>query len=86
MKQPLSATVTLNAPELLPCGAFISPRFKSARCQSCYGRRPCECAAGSWMPCEAGVHWSPNAQRSHSGGRVNRDFVDINYGRRGLGK
>ena len=83
-KPGITAGEILNGPVLMPCGAFISPRTKTERCQECYGRRRCTCGAGSIMPCEGGTHAAPGARRSGTSGRVNRGFVDVNHGRRGM--
>ena len=76
----------LTHPMLLPCGAYISQRDRFVRCH-CYGRRVCSCAADTNMPCERGTHYTPGGRRAEkAAGRLNTGFVDINHGRRGLGK
>lgn len=82
---PARGEGTLNGPVLIACGAFLSPREKTSRCQACYGRRKCLCAAGTWMPCVSGEHISPGSKRV-SPGRAQSNYVDVNFGRRGLGK
>jgi hypothetical protein len=84
MTRGIGTQENLYAPLLLPCGAFVSPRLRSAVCQACYGRHRCRCARGTGMPCDAGTHYTPGGQRAHANARVNRGFVDINHGRRGI--
>lgn len=77
----------LNGPALLACHAFVSPRYRTVRCQACYGRRKCRCERGGGMPCVDGWHMTPGGKRAHVGGntgRLNRGFVDINANRRGM--
>ena len=77
------AVFTLDAPMLMPCGAYLSQRQKSAPCQSCYGRKLCRCARGTAMPCVAGSHAALGSKQVHTA-RLNRGFVDINHNRRGI--
>jgi hypothetical protein len=79
-----TSEVMLRGPAVLACGAFVSPRVKSAVCQECYGRHHCRCGKGTSMPCDGGQHFTPGSKRAHWSGRQNRGFVDINSGRDGM--
>ena len=77
----------LREPTVLPCGAYVSQRMREVRCQECYGRRSCRCGKDTRMPCENGTHYTPGGKRAAAAvGRLNRGFVDISRGHRGLGK
>lgn len=75
---PLRGEMTLDGPVLLACGAYLSQRQKSARCQTCYGRRKCVCSHDTVMPCVDGTHLALGASRSRAPGRAQRGFVDLN--------
>lgn len=86
MTRGMGATeVFIDAPTLLPCGAFVSQRVKIARCQACYGRRHCKCGTESLIPCKSGTHYGNNPKRVTTKGRANPGFVDVNANRRGMG-
>lgn len=79
--QPAQAML---GPALMPCGAFLSPRSTSARCQACYGRRAhCTCAWTLDMPCRSGIHYARGSQKAMPTARTNRGFVDHNFNRKG---
>lgn len=77
-KRGTSSEMTLNAPTLMACGAFISQRMRSTRCQSCYGRHPCRCGRDTAMPCISGEHMSAASRIARD--NPGRGFGDMNRG------